>query len=100
MSLIVPARREYRVVTETDVPMLTRDGVTLYADIVRWADTLKLRGSKVFVAFHHEPEAIGSTKFGTGRRMTQGFDQNRANLLIAVLEKRGGRSGHYRRTAK
>ncbi|MDH4145952.1 MAG: CocE/NonD family hydrolase [Acidimicrobiia bacterium] len=35
MSLIVPARREYRVVTETDVPMQTRDGVTLYADIVR-----------------------------------------------------------------
>jgi DNA repair protein RadA/Sms len=28
------------------------------------------------------------TKFGTGRRMTQGFDQNRASLLIAVMEKR------------
>ncbi|MCP5035552.1 MAG: CocE/NonD family hydrolase [Actinomycetia bacterium] len=35
MSLITPARREYRVVTETDVAMQTRDGVTLYADIVR-----------------------------------------------------------------
>lgn len=35
MGLIVPTRREYRVVTETDVPMQTRDGVTLYADIVR-----------------------------------------------------------------
>ena len=33
---------------------------------------------------------VSSTKFGTGRRMTQGFDQNRAALLIAVLEKRVG----------
>lgn len=33
---------------------------------------------------------VSSTKFGTGRRMTQGFDQNRAALLIAVLEKRLG----------
>ena len=35
MSMIVPARKQYRVVTETDVPMQTRDGVTLYADVVR-----------------------------------------------------------------
>ncbi len=33
---------------------------------------------------------VSSTKFGTGRRMTQGFDQNRTSLLIAVLEKRLG----------
>jgi DNA repair protein RadA/Sms len=33
---------------------------------------------------------VSSTKFGTGRRMTQGFDQNRTSLLIAVMEKRLG----------
>ncbi len=33
---------------------------------------------------------VSGTKFGTGRRMTQGFDQNRVALLIAVLEKRLG----------
>src|SRR4051794_31192561 len=33
---------------------------------------------------------VSGTKFGSGRRMTQGFDQNRASLLIAVLEKRVG----------
>jgi DNA repair protein RadA/Sms len=33
---------------------------------------------------------VSTTKFGTGRRMTQGFDQNRTSLLIAVLEKRLG----------
>jgi DNA repair protein RadA/Sms len=33
---------------------------------------------------------VGSSKFGTGRRMCQGFDHNRASLLIAVMEKRLG----------
>ncbi len=33
--MIVPARKRYRVTTEENVPMKTRDGITLYADIVR-----------------------------------------------------------------
>ncbi len=33
---------------------------------------------------------VGDSRPGTGRRMTQGFDHNRASLLIAVLEKRLG----------
>jgi DNA repair protein RadA/Sms len=33
---------------------------------------------------------VTGTKFGTGRRMAQGFDYNRTSLLIAVLEKRVG----------
>ena len=33
---------------------------------------------------------VSATKFGSGRRMTQGFDHNRTTLLIAVLEKRLG----------
>ena len=33
---------------------------------------------------------VSSTKFGSGRRMAQGFDQNRTSLLIAVMEKRLG----------
>jgi len=33
---------------------------------------------------------VSSTKYGTGRRMTQGLDQNRVSLLIAMLEKRSG----------
>lgn len=31
---------------------------------------------------------VSGTKYGTGRRMTQGVDQNRVALLIAMLEKR------------
>jgi DNA repair protein RadA/Sms len=33
---------------------------------------------------------VSGTKYGTGRRMTQGVDQNRVSLLIAMLEKRVG----------
>jgi len=33
---------------------------------------------------------VSGTKFGTGRRMAQGFDYNRTSLLIAVLEKKLG----------
>jgi DNA repair protein RadA/Sms len=33
---------------------------------------------------------VGGSKFGSGRRMCQGFDHNRASLLIAVMERRLG----------
>ncbi len=33
---------------------------------------------------------VTGTKFGSGRRMAQGFDYNRTSLLIAVLEKKLG----------
>ncbi len=33
---------------------------------------------------------VSGTKYGTGRRMTQGLDQSRVALLIAMLEKRAG----------
>jgi len=33
---------------------------------------------------------VSETKYGTGRRMTQGVDQNRVALLLAMLDKRLG----------
>ena len=33
---------------------------------------------------------VSSTPYGAGRRTSQGFDQNRLALLIAILERRGG----------
>ena len=33
---------------------------------------------------------VSGNKYGTGRRMTQGLDQNRVSLMIAMLEKRAG----------
>ena len=33
---------------------------------------------------------VSTSKYGTGKRMTQGVDQNRVSLMIAMLEKRAG----------
>jgi hypothetical protein len=40
-------------------------GSALYNNIVRWADTIRSRPGPILVAFHHEPEAAGSTSYGT-----------------------------------
>jgi Glycosyl hydrolase family 26 len=40
-------------------------GSTVYTNILRWATTLKSRGGSIMFAFHHEPEASGSTSYGT-----------------------------------
>lgn len=43
----------------------SRPGSSIYANIVRWAETLKARRSTVLLAYHHEPEASGSGSYGT-----------------------------------
>jgi hypothetical protein len=40
-------------------------GTALYADVVRWANTIKSRPGPVLVAYHHEPEAAGSNRYGS-----------------------------------
>ncbi|MEZ5305709.1 MAG: DNA repair protein RadA [Pyrinomonadaceae bacterium] len=50
--------------------------------------TISMEGTRPMLV---EVQALVSgTHQGSGRRMTQGFDYNRASLLIAVLEKRLG----------
>jgi hypothetical protein len=39
-------------------------GSATYANIVRWAQTLKSRGETTLFTFHHEPEGATSTSFG------------------------------------
>jgi putative CocE/NonD family hydrolase len=34
-NVIIQARKSYKIVTEKSIPMKTRDGITLYADVVR-----------------------------------------------------------------
>src|SRR5262245_2044166 len=36
------------------------------------------------------PELVGTSSFGTARRLASGIDQQRLSLLLAVLEKRAG----------
>ena len=40
-------------------------GSAIYNNIVRWADTIKTRGTFTYFGFVHEPESSDSAKFGT-----------------------------------
>ena len=40
-------------------------GSGIYTNIVRWADTIKARGTFTYFGFVHEPEASDTAKFGT-----------------------------------
>jgi hypothetical protein len=42
-----------------------KPGSQAHRDVVRWADTLKKRNKRIFLAFHHEPESSGSRSFGS-----------------------------------
>lgn len=60
-----------------------------YKDIVRWADTLKARGGKILVAFHHEPESTQSSSYGNAaayqkayRKVVTIFRSRNANNVV------------------
>jgi hypothetical protein len=40
-------------------------GSALYNNIVRWAQTIKARGGRQMLSYHHEAEASGSNKYGS-----------------------------------
>jgi Glycosyl hydrolase family 26 len=42
-------------------------GSAVHGDIVRWARTLKNRRGPVMLAYHHEPEASGSARYGSAK---------------------------------
>lgn len=68
-------------------------GSQLYADIVRWADTIKARGGRVMVAYNHEPEAAAGGYRGTSaefiaawRKVVTIFDQRGATNVEWTLQ--------------
>jgi beta-mannanase len=50
-----------------------RSGSALYKNIVRWADTIRSRPGPIYLAFHHEPEAAGSTGYGTAAEFAAAY---------------------------
>lgn len=68
-------------------------GSDLYADIVRWAQTIKARGGRVMVAYNHEPEAAAGGYRGTAsefiaawRRVVTIFNQQGASNVEWTLQ--------------
>jgi hypothetical protein len=48
-------------------------GSSIYTNLARWADTLKTRSGPIYFNYHHEPEASGSTGFGTSADFVRAY---------------------------
>jgi hypothetical protein len=59
-------------------------GSTVYNDIARWADTIKSRSGRVMLAYHHEPEAGGSSRYGTASQFTAAYRK-----VVTIFRQRG-----------
>lgn len=85
------------ITVRTSVPwrqvVSAQPGSATYNDIVRWAQTIKSRGTPVMLAYHHEPEASGSTSYGSAadfiaayRRVETIFTQQGVNNVTWVWQ--------------
>ena len=68
-----------------------KPGSAIYNDIVRWADTIKARGSLTFFGFMHEPEAKDQAHWGNASQFIAAYQhvvtimrtQNATNIRYA-----------------
>lgn len=59
-------------------------GSYIYTNLVRWATTLKGRGGLIYFAFHHEPEASGSTSYGTSTDFANAYRR-----VVSIFRSQG-----------
>lgn len=67
-----------------------RTGSRLHADIVRWARTVASRPGPVFLAYHHEPEASGSRRYGTSREFVAAYRR-----VVSIFRAEGARNVRF-----
>jgi len=67
-----------------------RPGSALYDNIVRWAQTLKGRSGPVMLAYHHEPEASGSSEYGTPAEFINAYRQ-----VVSIFRAQGVTNVEY-----
>jgi len=65
-------------------------GSSVYADIVRWAQTIKSRPGPIFFAYHHEPEASGSAGYGTAADFVAAYRR-----VVSIFRAQGVRNVLY-----
>jgi beta-mannanase len=62
----------------------TQPGSALHNNIVRWAREIKSRGGNILVAYHHEPEAGGSTGYGTAQEFIAAYRK-----VVTIFRQQG-----------
>src|SRR3954469_18906966 len=64
-------------------------GSAIHNNIVRWAQTVKSRGP-IMIAFHHEPEAKGSTGYGTSADFIAAYRK-----VVDIFNAQGATNVHW-----
>jgi len=93
----VPVAEMITVRTSPDVKWRqvasAQPGSAIYDQIVRFAQTIRARGTRVMFAYHHEPEASGSVTYGSAadfiaayRRVETIFNQQGATNVTWVWQ--------------
>jgi hypothetical protein len=59
-------------------------GSTLYSNIARWADTLKQRGQRTLLAYHHEPELQKNQVYGDASQYAKAYQR-----VVSIFRARG-----------
>jgi len=65
-------------------------GSTGHQQIVRYADQIKARGDKIFVAFHAEPEASAASQFGTPAEFKAAYRK-----VVSIFRARGATNAMF-----
>jgi hypothetical protein len=61
-----------------------KPGSTIYNELLRWGNTLKARGTPVWLAFSHEPEAHASRSLGNNTQFIAAFRK-----VVTVMRSTG-----------
>ena len=69
-------------------------GSQIYNEIQGWADKMKAVGEPVWFGFHHEPEASGSSSYGTARGVQGCLPQVRRRVGVTQCRQRRVRMDH------
>jgi Glycosyl hydrolase family 26 len=65
-------------------------GSALYSDVVRWARTIASRPGPVFLAYHHEPEASGSSGYGSAAEFIKAYQR-----VVSVFRAQGAKNVRF-----
>lgn len=67
-----------------------KPGSQIYTDLVRWATTLKSRPGPILFAYHHEPEASGSVRYGSAADYIAAYRH-----VVLIFRAQGVRNVEY-----
>ena len=78
-----PKRANGSIITWSQIAA-AQPGSSIYSDMVEWADRLRDTSTEIWFTFHHEPEASGSSSYGTSTEFKEAWKK-----FVGVFRSRG-----------